>query len=46
MNINSLSIDSSKGYTKDNVALVTAIVNSMKNGLSENEFIKITRKFF
>jgi hypothetical protein len=49
MNINSLSIDridSSKGYTKDNVVLVTAIVNSMKNDLSENEFIKIIKKIF
>lgn len=48
-NINTLSIDridSSKGYTKDNVVLVTAIVNSMKNDLSENEFIKIIKKIF
>lgn len=49
ININTLSIDrvdSSKGYTKDNVVLVTAIVNSMKNDLSENEFIKIIKKIF
>jgi hypothetical protein len=47
MNINSLSIDridSSKGYTKDNVVLVTAIVNNMKNDLTENEFLKTITK--
>jgi hypothetical protein len=47
ININSLSIDridSDKGYTKDNVILVTAIVNTMKNDLSENEFLKIINK--
>jgi len=47
MNINSLSIDridSNKGYTKDNVVLVSAIVNTMKNDLSENEFLKTINK--
>ena len=46
MNLNSLSIDrkdSNKGYTKDNVVLVTAIVNSMKNDLSENIFLGIIK---
>lgn len=34
-------IDSSKGYTKDNVQLVAFIVNYMKNALSESEFLTI-----
>lgn len=42
-NPNTLSIDridSNLGYIKENVVLVTAIVNLMKNGLSESEFLK------
>ena len=31
--------DSKLGYTKTNVVLVTAIVNSMKNDYSEEDFI-------
>ena len=44
MNINSLSIDrinSDKGYTKDNVVLVSAIVNTMKSDLTEKEFLSV-----
>ena len=43
INPNTISIeriDSNKGYTKDNVVLVAGIVNSMKNDLSQDEFIK------
>ncbi len=43
MNINSLSIDrkdSKLGYIKSNVVLVIAIVNTMKNDLSEDIFLK------
>ena len=42
-NPNTLSIDridSKLGYIKSNVVLVTAIVNTMKNGLSEDDFLK------
>lgn len=34
-------IDSSKGYTKDNVQLVCMVANQMKNDLSLEEFINI-----
>ncbi len=39
-------IDSKKGYTKDNVVLATAIVNSMKNELSQSEFFNIIKAVF
>jgi hypothetical protein len=42
MNLNTLSIDrfdSNIGYVKSNIVLVTAIVNSMKNDLSNDAFI-------
>ena len=42
INSDTLSIDRydpTKGYTKDNVILVTAIVNTMKNDLSHTAFI-------
>lgn len=32
-------IDSSKGYTNDNIQLVGAIINIMKNDIKENDFI-------
>ena len=34
-------IDNSKGYTKGNVVWVSSIVNSMKNDLTEDEFIYV-----
>lgn len=37
-------IDSKKGYTKDNVQLVTEIVNHSKSDLSNDEYIKWCRK--
>jgi hypothetical protein len=46
LNPNTLSIDrldSKKGYTRDNVVLVTAIVNSMKNDLSETDFMNVIK---
>ncbi len=36
-------IDSSKGYTEDNVVLATSIVNTMKNNLSVDEFMTVVR---
>ena len=42
MNLNTLSIDrkdSNIGYIKSNIVLVTAIVNTMKNDLSHDNFI-------
>jgi len=36
-------IDSSKGYTKDNVVFCCAIINSMKNTLSVVEFINFCK---
>jgi len=38
-NISVDRIDSSKGYTKDNIQLVCAIVNRLKTSLSDTEFI-------
>lgn len=49
MNLNSLSIDridTEKGYTRDNIVLVSSIVNSMKNDLSEIEFFKVVDKIY
>lgn len=34
-------IDSSKGYTKDNVQLVCMVANQMKNDLSQDELLRI-----
>ena len=34
-------IDSSKGYTKDNIQLVGALINRMKGDLSDDEFLEI-----
>ena len=31
--------DSSKGYTKDNIQLVGAIINIMKNDIDEKDFL-------
>lgn len=36
-------IDSSKGYVKGNVVLVTAFINCMKNDLSEHDFLEIVK---
>jgi hypothetical protein len=41
LNISIDRINSSLGYTKDNIQLVAAIVNRMKTDLPDNEFIKI-----
>ena len=41
LNISIDRINSSLGYTKDNVQLVAAIVNRMKTDLPDSEFIKI-----
>jgi hypothetical protein len=46
INNNTLSIDridSNKGYLKDNVVLVTGLINLMKNDLSDNEFRNIIK---
>lgn len=37
-------VDSSKGYTKDNVVLATSIINSMKNDLSVTEFMTVVQR--
>lgn len=45
-NKNSLSIDridSSKNYTKDNIQIVTGMINACKNDYSNNDFINICR---
>lgn len=34
-------IDNSKGYIKGNVVWVSSIVNSMKNDLTEDEFVYV-----
>lgn len=47
INTNTLSIDrinSNLGYVKNNIVLVTAIVNSMKNELSENNFLSLIKQ--
>lgn len=36
-------IDSSKGYTRDNVVLVCSSINVMKNSHSIDEFINLCR---
>ena len=46
INNNTLSIDridSNKGYLKDNVVLVTGLINLMKNDLSDSEFRNIIK---
>lgn len=43
---NSISIDRidyTKGYIKGNVVFTSTIVNTMKNDLTENEFIRVVR---
>lgn len=37
-------VDSNKGYTKDNVIIVTKFVNTSKNTLSLEEYIKYTKE--
>lgn len=37
-------IDSTKGYELDNIQLVCAIVNVMKNNFNQNEFLNFCRK--
>ena len=37
-------IDSSKGYTRDNVVLAASIVNSMKNDLSLTDFMTVVQR--
>lgn len=34
-------IDSNKGYTEDNVQWVHKVINRMKNGLNQDEFVKM-----
>ena len=49
MNIYGLSIDridSKKGYTKDNVVLVASIVNTMKNELTEADFLAFIKTLY
>jgi len=49
INKNSLSIDridSTKGYTKDNIVLVTSFVNSIKSDFSENNFLGLITKIY
>jgi hypothetical protein len=49
MNIYGLSIDridSKKGYTKDNVVLVASIVNTMKNELTETDFLAFIKTLY
>lgn len=43
MNLSVDRIDSDKGYTKDNVQLVGAIINRMKSDLYNKEFISLCR---
>jgi len=38
-NISIDRIDSSKGYTKDNIQLVGSIINIMKNDIKEEDFL-------
>jgi hypothetical protein len=47
--LNTLSIDridSSLGYTKDNIALVTANINYMKNDMNEKEFLELIEEIY
>lgn len=37
-------IDSSKGYTQDNVVLASSIVNTMKNDLSMTDFLTVIQR--
>ena len=49
INHNTLSIDridSKKGYVEGNLSLVSSIVNSMKNNLSEEEFFSLIEKIY
>lgn len=49
LNNYTLSIDrinSNKGYTKDNIVLVAAIVNAMKNDLQESEFLNVVKEIY
>jgi hypothetical protein len=49
INLNTLSIDridSNKGYVKDNVVLVTGLINLMKHDLSDEEFRNIIRVLY
>ena len=43
-NISVDRIDSDKGYDKDNIQLVCAIINRMKSDLPDNDFIDICQK--
>jgi hypothetical protein len=43
-NISIDRIDSSKGYTKDNVRLICAIINSIRFNLGDDEFYEICNK--
>lgn len=45
-NISVNRIDSTKGYTKDNIQLVCAIINRMKTDLSDNQFLLICEKIY
>jgi len=49
MNYNTLSIDrldSTEGYIEGNIVLVTSIVNTMKNNLTEEEFLSLIETIY
>lgn len=39
-------IDSSKGYTEDNIQLVLALINKMKLNLNQNDFINMCKAVY
>lgn len=39
-------IDSNKGYTKDNIQIISSLVNEMKNSLDNNDFLIMIKKIY
>jgi hypothetical protein len=39
-------IDSNKGYTKDNIQIISSLVNEMKNSLDNNDFLHMIKKIY